>query len=216
MSDRNQLVPATGSCAARRSRASALTPARVALDRTGASITTRHALEFSLAPCAGPRRRACQPSPCHPFSPPLRERNLASHRRPAAPPPTAPNTSAVPTWAALSHPRFCHSTRRRTCNLQPAILQLLSPSSSPTASPRSPPSATLCPCSTRFFPCSTLPGASPPSSSPSKPASPSPTRSAMPSAPTLLSSSLASARPQLARLAWRLHHLGAASRPHRR
>lgn len=47
MSDRNQLVPATGSSPLAQS-ASALTPARVALDRTGASLTTRHALEFSL------------------------------------------------------------------------------------------------------------------------------------------------------------------------
>jgi ethanolamine ammonia-lyase small subunit len=53
MSDPNQLVPGARSSARSESAPAldlrALTRARVALDRTGASLTTRHALEFSLA-----------------------------------------------------------------------------------------------------------------------------------------------------------------------
>jgi ethanolamine ammonia-lyase small subunit len=53
MSNPNQLVPPAGSAlpAASEPRFDlrSLTPARVALDRTGSSLTTRHALEFSLA-----------------------------------------------------------------------------------------------------------------------------------------------------------------------
>jgi ethanolamine ammonia-lyase small subunit len=47
MSDTNQLIPPAAS--EPRFDLRSLTPARVALDRTGASVTTRHALEFSLA-----------------------------------------------------------------------------------------------------------------------------------------------------------------------
>ncbi len=81
MSDRDQLAPTTGS-SPKASPASpldlrALTSARVALERTGCSVSTRHALEFALAHAQA--RDAVHATLAVPsLLAALRERNLAA------------------------------------------------------------------------------------------------------------------------------------------